>query len=145
VAASGDTGHGVGYPAVSPFVVAVGGTSLTIDTNGFWASETAWPGSGGGASAFEAEPSYQAGVQTTGKRGVPDVAYDADPSTGVLSYNSHACGGCYTGWQQWGGASIGTPQWAAIFAIANSLRVKAGKTPLTQPQLILYPAAEPPS
>jgi hypothetical protein len=47
-----------------------------------------------------------------------------------------------TGWGQWGGTSIGTPQWAALFAIANSLRVLAGKTTLTQPQVVLYPAAE---
>jgi len=142
VAASGDDGHGVGYPAASPFVVAVGGTVLAVNTNGSWASETAWSGSGGGASQFETEPSYQTGVQTTGKRGVPDVAYDGDPSTGVPSYNSNACGACLTGWTQWGGTSIGTPQWAALFAIANSLRVKAGKTTLTQPQFVLYPAGE---
>ena len=141
VAASGDTGHGVSYPAASPFVVGVGGTSLTVNANGSWASETAWSGSGGGTSTFENEPSYQAGAQTTGKRGVPDVAYDANPSTGVSSYNSHACGGCLTGWAQWGGTSIGAPQWAALFAIANSLRVQAGKTTLTLPQVALYPAA----
>jgi subtilase family serine protease len=142
VAASGDGGHGVGYPAVSPFVVAVGGTSLIINKNGSWASETAWSGSGGGTSRFETEPSYQTGVRTTGKRGVPDVPYDGDPNTGVPSYNSHACSACLTGWGQWGGTSIGTPQWAALFAIANSLRVLAGKTTLTQPQVVLYPAAE---
>jgi subtilase family serine protease len=142
VAASGDTGHGVGYPAASPFVVAVGGTVLGVNTNGSWASEAAWSGSGGGVSQFEAEPSYQAGVQTTGKRGVPDVSYDGDPGTGVASYNSNPCSGCLTGWTQWGGTSIGAPQWAALFAMANSLRVKAGKATLTQPQLILYPVGE---
>jgi subtilase family serine protease len=142
VAASGDNGHGVGYPSASPFVIAVGGTALAVNANGSWASETAWSGSGGGASKFEAEPSYQAGVQTTGKRSVPDVAYDGDPSTGVSSYNSNACGACLTGWEQWGGTSIGTPQWAALFAIANALRVNAGKATLTQPQIVLYPAAD---
>jgi subtilase family serine protease len=142
VAASGDGGHGVGYPAVSPFVVAVGGTSLSVNSDGSWANETAWSGSGGGTSRYETEPSYQTGVQTTGKRGVPDVAYDGDPNTGVPSYNSHVCTACLTGWGQWGGTSIGTPQWAALFAIVNSLRVKAGKSMLTQPQVLLYPAAE---
>jgi len=142
VAASGDGGHGVGYPAASPFVVGVGGTSLTIATNGTWTSETAWSGSGGGVSAYEGEPSYQAGVQTTGKRGIPDVAYDGNPNTGVPAYSSYACGSCYTGWNQWGGTSIGTPQWAALFALANSMRVAASKTNLNQPQFLLYPAAE---
>jgi len=138
VAASGDSGHGAYYPAASPYVVAVGGTSLAVNPNGTWANEAAWSGSGGGTSKFETEPSYQMAVQSTGKRGVPDVAYDGNPSTGVPAYNSHACGLCYTGWDQWGGTSIGTPQWAAVFAIANSLRVSAGKTRLTQPQFILY-------
>jgi len=142
VAASGDGGHGVGYPSVSPFVVAVGGTSLSVNANGTWASETAWSGSGGGVSKFEAEPSYQASAQTTGQRGVPDVAYDGNPSTGVPSYNSNVCAACSVGWGQWGGTSIGTPQWAALFAIANSLRVKNGKTALTQPQIVLYSVSE---
>ena len=84
--------------------------------------------------------SYQEGVQTTGKRGVPDVAYDGNPNTGIPAYSSHACGACYTGWTQWGGTSIGTPQWAAIFARANSLRVDAGKPTLTVPQTVLYAA-----
>jgi len=142
VAASGDDGHGVGYPAASPFVVSVGGTSLTLNSNGTWASETAWSGSGGGVSRYEIEPGYQSGVQTTGMRGVPDVAYDGNPDTGVPSYSSHKCSACYTGWGQWGGTSIGTPQWGALFAISNALRVKGGKTTLTQPQNVLYPHAE---
>jgi len=144
VAATGDDGHGARYPATSPFVVAVGGTSLTINNStGAWVGETAWSGSGGGQSAFETEPGYQMGVQTSGKRGVPDVAYDGDPGTGVPVYNSFSCGaGCVTGWAQWGGTSIGTPQWAALFAIANAERRAAGKARLTTPQVDLYPVAE---
>lgn len=144
VASSGDNGHGVEYPAASPFVVAVGGTSLTLDaTTGAYVSETAWNGSGGGASRFEAQPIYQNGVQTTGKRGVPDVSYDANPSTGVPVYNSFPCGGaCPTGWGQYGGTSISAPQWAGLFAMANSQRVIAGKAKLNQVQFLLYPDAE---
>jgi subtilase family serine protease len=144
VASSGDGGHGVSYPAASPFVVAVGGTTLTINsTTGAWESETAWNDSGGGVSAYEAEPSYQEGVQTTGKRGVPDVAYDGNPSTGVPAYSSYNCGSaCYLGWNQWGGTSIGSPQWAALFAIANNERALASKHRLYQPQTLLYPDAE---
>jgi subtilase family serine protease len=81
-------------------------------------------------------------VQTTGKRGIPDVAYDGDPNTGVPAYNSHSCAKCITGWGQWGGTSIGTPQWAALFAIANSERKAASKSDLNQPQFLLYPDAE---
>ena len=148
VASSGDTGHGVFYPAASPYVVGVGGTSLTLGSNGAWESETAWAcgspiicsllgGSGGGQSAYEPEPSYQEGVQTSGKRGVPDVAYDANPSTGVPIYDSGQ-----SGWVEIGGTSMGSPQWAALFAIANSMRVANHKRTLTQPQALLYAAAE---
>jgi len=143
VAASGDGGHGAVYPAASPYVVGVGGTSLTIGPNGGWKNEVAWFGSGGGASAFEAEPAYQSAVQSTGKRGIPDVAYDGDPNTGVPAYNSNPCsGGCFTGWGQWGGTSIGTPQWAALFALVNSERVHAPtpKAPLGAPHVLLYAA-----
>lgn len=137
-ASSGDSGHGVGYPAASPYVVAVGGTTLHTGTGGTWQSETAWNGSGGGASKYESEPSYQASAQTTGKRGVPDVSSDANPSTGVAVYSK-------TGWGGWGvigGTSVSSPTWAGVFAIANSSRKAAGKSLLTQPQFLLYPAAE---
>jgi len=140
VAASGDGGHttltsGQGYPAASPYGVAVGGTSLTINsTTGAWMSETAWSDSGGGESAYETEPAYQMGVQTSGKRGVPDVAYDGNPGTGIPSYSSWACSGCLTGWGQWGATSIGTPRWAALFAIVKPERHAAGKAKLTQPR-----------
>jgi subtilase family serine protease len=145
VAASGDGGHSAGtqYPAASPYVVAVGGTTLTINkTSGAWVSETTWSDSGGGQSKYETEPAYQMGVQTSGKRGVPDVAYDGNPETGVPAYSSWACAECITGWEQWGGTSIGTPQWAALFAIADAERHAASKTRLTQPQVDLYPVAE---
>ncbi|HUJ23623.1 MAG TPA: S53 family peptidase [Bryobacteraceae bacterium] len=144
VASSGDSGHGAQYPAASPYVVGVGGTSLTVNTStGAYVSETAWSGSGGGASRFEPQPVYQSGFQTTGMRGVPDVAYDADPNTGVPVYNSFNCGSaCPVGWAQFGGTSISAPQWAALFAIANSLRVAGGKTTLDQVNFLLYPAAE---
>ncbi len=144
LASSGDGGHAAQYPAASPYVVAVGGTSLTINSStGAWVSETAWSGSGGGTSAYEAEPTYQGGVQSTGKRGIPDVAYDADPNTGVPVYSSYNCGrSCVVGWAQFGGTSISAPQWAGIMAIANSSRKAAGKANLNQVQFLLYPAAE---
>ena len=148
VASSGDSGHGVFYPSASPYVVAVGGTTLNLDSNGVWESETAWScksalscellgGSSGGQSAYEPEPTYQNGVQSSGKRGVPDVAYDANPNTGVPIYDSGD-----GGWVQVGGTSMGSPQWAALFAIANSMRVADGKANLTKPQQYLYSHAE---
>ena len=114
-ASSGDSGAGVIWPAVSPNVIAVGGTTLNTDAAGNVISQTAWSGSGGGISAYESVPAYQAGWITNGstKRGVPDVAYDADPTTGVSVY-------CNGGWITVGGTSMGAPQWAALSAIYNA-------------------------
>ena len=53
VASSGDSGNPGFYPAASPFVTGVGGTSLNLDSNGNILSETAWSGSGGGISSLE--------------------------------------------------------------------------------------------
>jgi len=138
VAAAGDSGHQSLYPAASPYVVAVGGTDLTISSTGAWESETAWKDSGGGVSAYEPEPTYQAGVQNTGFRGIPDVAYDADPSTGVPIYDSVGIYGLL-GWVEVGGTSMAAPEWSALFAIANSMRAAATKTTLNQVQFDLYP------
>jgi subtilase family serine protease len=142
VAASGDSGHQSIYPAASPFVVAVGGTTLTINSStGAWQSEAAWSGSGGGTSVYEPEPSYQASAQTSGQRGIPDVAYDADPKSGVPIYDTVGITGLL-GWVKVGGTSMAAPQWAGLFAIANSIRAGFGKSALNQVQFSLYPAAE---
>jgi len=124
IAASGDSGHNLfGYPAASPLVVAVGGTTLKLDSIGNVLNETAWFGSGGGLSNFYPQPAYQNGFQTSGFRGIPDVAYNANPITGVPVYNSQ-----HGNWLEVGGTSAGSPQWAALTAIANSLRASSGKS-----------------
>jgi subtilase family serine protease len=137
-ASSGDDGHGAGYPAASPYVVAVGGTTLEVSAGGAWLSETAWSDSGGGESTYETEPAYQIGYQSSGKRGIPDVAWDANPSTGVAVYSAYGFGG----WVEVGGTSVGSPSWAGLFAIVESSRVALTKGLLTQPQTLLYPASE---
>ena len=121
-AASGDNGSGVIWPAASPYVVAVGGTTLSLDANGL-ASEVAWSGSGGGVSAYEKKPTYQSGWQSTTARTVPDVSYNANPSTGFPVYISNYNGS--TGWITVGGTSAGAPQWAALQALVNSSRTSA--------------------
>ena len=83
------------YPAFSPSVLAVGGTSLTLNADNSYDSETGWGyyadsvgtfiGSGGGLSLYEPEPAYQQGVQSTGSRTTPDVSFVADPATGAGS------------------------------------------------------------
>ncbi len=138
-AASGDNGTGTLYPAVSSNVTGVGGTTLPLDGAGnLTGAETAWSGSGGGISLYETQPSYQAsyGISSNGMRGSPDTSYDADPNTGVAVYDSTPYFG-QTGWFVVGGTSAGAPQWAALTAIANSLR----STPLSGTNSALYQAA----
>jgi hypothetical protein len=143
LAASGDNGSlFVEYPATSPNVVAVGGTTLNLNGNNTWASETGWTGSGGGPSAFETEPSYQVGVQNTGSRTTPDVSMDAAPNTGVAIYDSYNYGSS-TPWAKVGGTSLATPCWAGLIAIANQGRIANGLSVLnasspTQTQTFLY-------
>jgi subtilase family serine protease len=116
-AASGDSGTGVEWPAVSDNVIGVGGTTLNV--SGGTVSESAWSGSGGGISSYETRPSFQNGFVTGNYRGVPDVSYDADPNTGFPVYDSVMYSG-YSGWWEVGGTSAGTVQWAAIRALAGS-------------------------
>jgi subtilase family serine protease len=121
-ASSGDTGGAVIWPSSSPYVVSVGGTTLNLNSAGAVTSETGWSDSGGGPSTVEKEPSYQVtyGVKgTNGYRGTPDVSYDANPSTGVLVYDSTPYEG-ESGWWIVGGTSAGSPQWAAIQALGLS-------------------------
>ena len=156
VAASGDTGaysdtgsdtQIVGYPASSANVVGVGGTTLQIDSNGNFSGETAWSGSGGGISLYEPEPAYQKGVQNTGFRTVPDVAFDADPQTGVSVYDSYDNTDLSGDWYQIGGTSLAAPSWAALIAIADQGRAVAGGSTLdgkteTLPALYSIPATD---
>jgi subtilase family serine protease len=145
LAAAGDAGTGVTYPAASPDVIGVGGTSLTLDSNGNYLSESAWSRSGGGLSAYEHQPLFQAqfGIpdNSRGVRGVPDVSYNANPGTGYAVYDSVAISGA-SGWFQIGGTSAATPQWAAVVAIANSTRVGLRKANLSSADATLYSLAK---
>jgi hypothetical protein len=122
VASSGDSGAPISWPASSPSVLAVGGTSLFTGPGSSWSSESGWNGSGGGPSAFESKPGYQASVSQSTTRANPDVAYDADPNTGFAIYDTFAYNGSNLGWLQIGGTSAGAPQWAALIAIADQGR-----------------------
>jgi subtilase family serine protease len=78
------------YPASSPYVNAVGGTTLDADaTTNAYGTEVAWNAGGGGSSPVEYPGYWQNGVvpaAVAGQRGLPDVAFDADPTTGALIY-----------------------------------------------------------
>jgi hypothetical protein len=135
VAASGDDGPPGAYPAYSPNVVAIGGTSLRIKADNTYSGETGWSGSGGGQSTRETEPSWQNAVQSSGFRQIPDVAFDADPNTGVAMYDSYDLGS--RPWCQMGGTSLGAPCWAGLIAIANQIRAGQGLGSLDGPSQTL--------
>ena len=107
-------------------MLAVGGSSLTLGPGGAYEGETGWSGGGGGVSQFESEPDYQSGVQTTGYRTIPDVAFDGDSASGVAvadEYNSpiELDSGV-------GGTSLAAPCWAALVAIADQGREADGES-----------------
>src|SRR3989449_2062260 len=110
------------FPADDPWVTSVGGT--TMIRNGSRIEEMVWNsnggGSGGGFSDFFATPSFQktlpSSVQSElqNRRGVPDIAGDADPLTGLAFYQDGA-------WMLTGGTSASAPLWAALIAVANQM------------------------
>jgi hypothetical protein len=138
-AATGDTGTPSIFPAYSPKVVAIGGTSLTSDASGNYTSETGWVGSGGGISQFEPRPPYQVGTvtQLPTRRANPDVSFAADPYNGGASvYDQTNNEGTPGPWETVGGTSLGTPTWAALVTIANQFRGLAGIAPLDTNSLL---------
>jgi subtilase family serine protease len=171
LASSGDLGASnggfpfanAGFPASDPFVTAVGGTQGLPLGNlvklagmcappaptsclpvGYGAEEAwneAWIDSAGGGavSAVFGVPSYQATLGFAG-RAVPDVAYNAAVDGGVLVYYS-ALGPAQAGYYVIGGTSAGSPQWAGIFALANTARASSGKAPLGFANPALYSIA----
>jgi subtilase family serine protease len=151
LAAAGDFGTGgpnltggfysfpvVTFPASSPLVTAVGGTSLYTDADGNYLNETVWNSSGtylltglladaggGGVSQQFSEPDYQSGLPESVQqllnqhRGIPDVAYDSDVLTSSFIWIGFFPNLLYNGWYSSSGTSEASPQWAGIAAIAN--------------------------
>ena len=122
------------YESSDPFVIGVGGTSLTLARDGSVAAETGWSGSGGGESIFFDRPAWQTGpgVPQGTKRLVPDVSVTADPDLGALVVlNGKAI--------QIGGTSWSAPVWAGFCALINEARANAGKPALPFLNPLLYP------
>jgi len=136
---------GVSNPSDDPFVTAVGGTSVYLNTTGgtlsfpganatgSYGAETAWSwinlqatkpgyqgGSTGGFSSLYPQPYYQRGpgVPNNGKRGNPDVSWLGDPNTGVLVYGLSPYTGEYS-FYDIGGTSVGSPNWAGTMALLD--------------------------
>jgi len=114
-ASSGDSGANTccdaSYPASDPLVVAVGGTTLNLNSSASIQTEDTWSGSGAGSSTTFGKPSWQLNLGDS-MRDEVDVSYDADPSTGFLVVQN---GSHFTV----GGTSAGSPQWAALTALAS--------------------------
>ncbi|HEY3943714.1 MAG TPA: S53 family peptidase [Solirubrobacteraceae bacterium] len=108
----------VSLPASDPLVLAVGGTILdAARPGGTYLGEMAWnggsDGSAGGYSSLFARPAYQDGVTRAAKRGVPDVAANADSATAMaLEYSDHE-------FRAATGTSASTPLWAGVIALAD--------------------------
>jgi hypothetical protein len=152
-ASAGDSGWGVNYPSASPYVTAVGGTTLTKDSSvpRGW-DETVWgngtegalgDGTGSGCSSVEPQPSFQQGIsQLTAvcqNRATADVSADADPDSGLAEYDSDPVDGA-PGWLQVGGTSLASPLIAATYALAG--KPVAGTYPNTYPYLDTHQSAD---
>ncbi len=150
VAAAGDDGYGVGYPASLNSVIAVGGTRLTLNASGGYGSERAWGpdganawGTGSGcatgavghsmgvlpepAKPFQTASAGWASTHCGTFRGDNDVAANADPNSGSAIYV-----GSRGAFIQVGGTSLAAPLIAAVFALKGN----AGTT--NYPASLLY-------
>jgi xanthomonalisin len=131
----GDGGITPSWPANSQYVVAAGGTTLNASST-TWNGETVWSGTGGSASLYEPMPSWQVGVgQNAGHstRGLPDIAYDADPNSGAQIIVKGRL-------QQWGGTSLSAPLFAGFWA--RMIAAKGTSIGFAAPQLYQLAASD---
>jgi kumamolisin len=144
----GDSNLGVDSPADDPNVTGVGGTTLTLNSDGSYAGESAWSctdaqcsqgtqngaGGGGGISQQFSQPSFQQGLnppipsggQSQAARFVPDVSADADPQTGYAITCTVSAAQC-TGSDVVGGTSGAAPLWAGGAALMSEYLAKQNK------------------
>lgn len=139
-------GKAQSWPAASPYVMAIGGTTLSTNNGNTWAGETVWSctsasncqhdsagGAGGGPSLTQSASTAQRNSGVLGSstaRGLPDVSFDAAPSSGGLILVNGA-------YQQWGGTSLATPIFAGLWA---RIQAANGNT-LAFPAATLYGGA----
>jgi subtilase family serine protease len=138
----------VEWPASSPGVIAVGGTSLAVTSAGGYSGETAWEdvlqasGGGGGASRVFGRPGWQRapGVDnrySDGKRQLPDVSANADPNTGWALIT----GGSLS---PTAGTSAAAPFWAGAMALIEQYARRHGVGQLGFIDPVLYRIASVP-
>ena len=149
----------------SPFATGVGGTSTFLDSKSNIELQTGWgmnfariaeptpnpptippllfgfqSGSGGGTSVVYAKPKYQKGQGISGKfRLVPDISMNADPETGnEIIVTPTSVPGDDQLVEVFGGTSLSTPMFSALWAIANQAAAQEGLGPLGNAASILY-------
>ena len=127
---AGEAKPGAAWPSDSPYVVSVGGSTLTATTT-TWSNETVWTGAGGSPSNFEPMPSWQQAFLVPGTtRGLPDVAFDADPNSGSIIYVNGV-------FKQYGGTSLAAPIFSALWA--RVIAIKGTNIGFAAPQLYQLP------
>ena len=122
----------VDFPASNPFVTAVGGTTLVVDSNALRDIEVAWNGAGGGVSDLYGRPVWQVGpgLPANNRRNSADVSMNADPSTGMpLLFQDQ--------WIEAGGTSFAAPNWAGGWGLA----LEAAHHRIGMPNLYIYKIA----
>ncbi|OOP64919.1 hypothetical protein BMF89_01945 [Arthrobacter sp. SRS-W-1-2016] len=138
---TGDAGYNFGpeYPATSPDVIAVGGTSLVQNPDtGVW-TESAWHAGGSGCSAYETKPVWERDPGCS-SRTEADIAAVADPSTGVSIYDSIPDQNGLNGWEVIGGTSAAAPIIAAAYALTGKPTTDyPAKLPYTAPTGLFDP------
>ena len=126
VAATGDNGYvssGGVFPASLPTTVAVGGTTLSLNADNSYKSETVWTGGGSGCSSRYSAPAWQTSLENWAavgcgtKRAMADVAAVGDPATGAAIYDSTPYNR-KSGWFKFGGTSLATPLIAGVYGLA---------------------------
>jgi kumamolisin len=124
-------------------VTDVGGTTLSTSQSGSWAAEETWvdvalqEGTGGGPSALYARPPFQSAVSSpidATARLTPDVAADADPTTGAAIYTAGK-------WNIGGGTSQATPIWAGLAVLMNQYLINHGGKAIGDANPLLYQVA----
>ena len=131
-AGAGDSWYGVSYPAASPYVTSVGGTTLSKADDGNWI-QAVWNdygGTGSGCSAYEPKPAWQADSGCA-NRTDNDVAAVASPYTGVAVYDTYDPPPGADIWFEAGGTSASSPIVAGLYALAGA--PAAGSNPASYP------------
>jgi subtilase family serine protease len=143
VVATGDNlGENLLYPGDSKCVISAGGTDLILSTplpppnptQLDYGVETAWYGTSGGVSLYEAQMPWQnpaCATWSTTNRCVPDISSVASD---IPVYDTYF----YGPWINVSGTSIATPDWASFFTLVNSMRVSQDKPLLSQAAQDLY-------